>query len=102
MKTFKNFKILCKNTKYPNSYKIKTLYSNNGVLRCYSNNTNDIILDNKTIFYKINNFKIKKAFEANILIKKQVHFYLKRNKYIYDCGLFYVIDFNKNYVKLIK
>ena len=102
MKTFKNFKILCKNTKYPYSYKIKTFYSDKGVLRCYSNNTNDIILDNKTIFYKINNFKIKKAFESNILTKKQVHFYLKKDKYIYDCGYFYVENFYKNYVKLIK
>ena len=80
MKSFKNFKSLCNYTKNPLSYKKKTLYSDNGVLRCYSNNKMDIILDNKIIFYYIDNFKIRNSFKINKQTKKKVRVYLKREK----------------------
>ena len=59
MKTFKILKYYVKTQNTHILIKLKHFIQ----IKCFkmlSNNTNDIILDNKTIFYKINNFKIKK------------------------------------------
>ena len=98
---FKNIKQAHEYYKYPGSYRIGTIYDENGVIRSYSNGTKDIIKDN-IFYYELKNDKIKNAFKINKKNNNSLRLFRKDNNYVKDMGLYKVDKFYKNYVKLIK
>ena len=98
---FKNIKQAHEYYKYPGSYRIGTIYDENGVIRSYSNGTKDIIKDN-IFYYELKNDKIKNAFKINKKNNKSLRLFRKDNNSVKDMGLYKVDKFYKNYVKLIK
>ena len=97
---FKNIKQAHEYYKYPGSYRIGTIYDENGVIRSYSNGTKDIIKDN-IFYYELKNDKIKNAFKINKKNNKSLRLFRKDNNSVKDMGLYKVDKFYKNYVKLI-
>ena len=97
---FKNIKQAHEYYKYPGSYRIGTIYDENGVIRSYSNGTKDIIKDN-IFYYELKNDKIKNAFKINKKNNNSLRLFRKDNNYVKDMGLYKVDKFYKNYVKLI-
>ena len=98
---FKNIKQAHEYYKYPGSYRIGTIYDENGVIRSYSNGTKDIIKD-KIFYYELKNDKIKNAFKINKKNNNSLRLFRKEDNSVKDMGLYKVDKFYKNYVKLIK
>ena len=98
---FKNIKQAHEYYKYPGSYRIGTIYDENGVIRSYSNGSKDIIKGN-IFYYELKNDKIKNAFKLNKKNNKSLRVFRKEDSSVKDLGLYKVDKFYKNYVKLIK
>lgn len=98
---FKNIKQAHEYYKYPGSYRIGTIYDDNGVIRCYSNGMKDIYKD-KIFYYELKNTKIKDLFLKTKNNKKKIRVFRKDKDYVKDLGLYKVDKFYKNFVKLIK
>ena len=98
---FKNIKQAHEYYKYPGSYRIGTIYDDNGVIRSYSNGIKDIVKNN-IFYYEIKNEKIKNDFKLNKKNNNKLRVFRKENNSVKDLGLYKVDKFYKNYVKLIK
>lgn len=101
---FNNFKSAHNYYNYPGSYRIGTISNINGVIRSYSNGSNnDKFMNNfRIIYYKIKNDEIEKKFRININNGKKIRFFKKIDNGVEDLGLYKVDKFWKGYVKLIK
>ena len=98
---FKNIKQAHEYYKYPGSYRVGTIYDDNGVIRSYSNGIKDIVKNN-IFYYELKNDKIKNAFKSNKKNNNKLRLFRKENNQVRDLGLYKVDKFYKNYVKLIK
>tara|TARA_B100001093_G_scaffold68913_1_gene59134 strand:+ start:199 stop:510 length:312 start_codon:yes stop_codon:yes gene_type:complete len=101
---FKNLKEAHLFYKYPSTHRFGTIGNDKGVLRSYSNglNCDRISKDEKTIFYRIKNDRIKKMYMKNIISKKKIRFFKKVNNGVLDMGLYLPIKFSNDFVKLVK
>tara|TARA_E500000178_G_C16834634_1_gene667713 strand:- start:11 stop:322 length:312 start_codon:yes stop_codon:yes gene_type:complete len=90
--------------KYPSTHRFGTIGNDKGVIRSYSNgkNCDRISDDNKTIYYKIKNDRIKEMYRKNILSKKKIRFFRKVKSGVEDMGLYKPLKFTDGFVKLIK
>ena len=103
MRKFNNFKNAHTYYKYPSSHRFGTIYNKEGVIRSYSNNTIDKYSnDYKIFFYQLKNDKIKNAFKMSKNNNKPLRLFIKTQECVLDLGLYFVLNFYKNYVKLIK
>lgn len=99
---FRNIKEVDKYYNYPMSYRIGSIYDNEGVIRSYSNGTKSDFKRGKFFYYEIKNEFIKHKFKLNILNKKKVRLILKNKNGVSDEGLHNVKGFYKNFVILSK
>lgn len=102
---FKNIKEAHQYYNYPSSHRFGTIGDKNGVLRSYSNGKGCDYYkrNNKEVYYKIKNDRIKNLFELNILNKQKVRFFKKIKNGVEDLGLYFVKKITKqNFAKLIK
>ncbi len=101
---FRNFKEAHEYYKYPNTHRIGTIGNEKGVIRSYSNGEKGDYYKNqgKLVFYMIKNEKIKNMFKKNIKYKKKVRYFRKVSNIVIDMGLYKVIGFKENFVKLKK
>ena len=103
MKRFINFKSAHNFYKYPSTYRIGTIYNNNGVIRSYSNNCVDKYNSDYSIFYyKLKNDNIKSAFKLTKEKNNNLRLFLKEKNNVLDLGLYKVSSIGYKYVKLIK
>jgi hypothetical protein len=99
---FRNVKEVDKYYNYPMSYRIGSIYDDNGIIRLYSNGTKTDHKRGKFFYYEIKNDFIKQKFKSNISNKKKVRLILKNKTGVSDEGLYNVNGFYKNYVRLSK
>ena len=99
---FKNIKTLDEHYKHPMSYRIGTIYNDNGIVRVYSNGNNSDYEKGTFFYYKIKNIKIESRFKD--AKKKDLAFRLvtKVHNGVNDRGLYKVSGFNKGFVRLIR
>ena len=99
---FKNIKTLDAHYKHPMSYRIGTIYNDNGIVRVYSNGNNSDYEKGTFFYYKIKNMKIESRFKD--AKKKDLAFRLvtKVHNGVSDRGLYKVSGFNKGFVRLIR
>ena len=102
---FKNFKEAHEHYKYISSHRFGTIGNDTGVIRSYSNGKGCDYYKNeeKSVYYKIKNERIKELFKLNIKNKKKVRFFKKIDEGVKDLGLYNVIGFTKdNFIHLRK
>ena len=99
---FKNIKMLDAHYKHPMSYRIGTIYDDNGIVRVYSNGNNSDYEKGTFFYYKLKNTNVESRFRD--AKKKGLAFRLvtKKDNGVTDRGLYKVSGFNKGFVRLIR
>ena len=99
---FKNIKQVDEHYKYPMSYRMGSIYDDEGIIRIYSNGSKGDYQTPKFFYYVLKNDKVKERFQKNIKNNKKVRIIVKIEKGVRDLGLLKVKGFYKKFVRLEK
>ena len=99
---FKNIKQVDEHYKYPMSYRMGSIYDDEGIIRIYSNGKKGDYETDKYFYYKLKNKQVKERFQNNIKNKKKVRLIVKVENGVKDRGLLEVKGFFNGFVRIFK